>query len=306
MRRKLLICGVFLILIMGLAGYFTKGILAPKVGLCLSGANSSLEKDLRSELVLAGYTVLSHNGANSQEKQNQQVEALLQKGVDVLVIQPVDAASVAKILQMAVETPVVFIGHEPADLGNAYYVGCDTAQEGAVQARLLDVFFAKTDINGDKKVEYMLLSGPENDPASRLYAQNVTKAMSQYSAEKLQDTFCDGTTATARTLCRQAFSKYGRDLELILCSDDALALGAIAAVKDSGRTPGRDVIIFCAGTEAGLKEVIRTGALTAAVVEDTQGVFDRIVQVVDCLHNGETVSQRNYVNYKVLTIDNVS
>ena len=305
MRRKLLICGVLVVLIMGLAGYFTKGILTPKVGLCLSGSDSKIEKDLRNKLVRAGYTVLSRNGENNQEQQNQQVSALLQKDVDVLVIQPVDATAVAQILQMAVETPVVFIGHKPADLGNAYYVGCDILQEGEVQTQLLDTFFAKADINGDKKVEYMILSGPAEDPMSSLYAENVTAAMAKYSTEKLQEVFCDGTSAAAKTLSRQAFSKYGRDLELILCSDDALALGAISAVKDGGRTPGRDVIIFCVGTEDSLKESIRTGALTAAVVEDTEAVYARIVQVVDHLDKGETVSQINYVRYKILTIENV-
>lgn len=304
MRRKLLICAILVILFMGLAGYFTKGILAPKVGLCLSGSDSNLEKDLRKELVLAGCSVLSRQGENDQAMQNQQVEALLQKGVDVLVIQLVDVTAAAQILQLAVETPVVFIDREPAVLGNGYYVGCDVPQEGQVQAQLLDSFFSKADINGDKRVEYMVLSGPEDDPLSKLYAQNVTTQMHLYSAEKLQETFCDGTAAAARTLCRQAFSRYGRDLELVLCSDDDLALGAIAAVKDGGRTPGRDVIIFGMGTEAKLKEAVRTGALTAAVVEDPDAMYDQIAQLVGGLVKGQQVSQKNYVRYKVLTIEN--
>lgn len=305
MRRKLLICVVLVVLIMGLAGYFTKGILAPKVGLCLSSADSALEKSLRDELVLAGFTVLTRNGENSQEKQNQQVEALLQKDVDILLIQAVDATAVAQIVQMAVETPVVFIGHEPVLLGNAYYVGCDVAQEGRVQAQLLDSLFAKADINGDRKVEYMVLSGPEKDPQSQLYVQNVTDTMAKYATERLQAVFCDGTSGAAKTLCRQAFSKYGRDLELILCSEDALASGAIAAVKDGGRTPGRDVVIFGVGTEAKLKEFVKTGALTAAILEDTDAVYARIIQVVGDLVKGKPVSQKNYVRYKVMTIENV-
>ncbi len=306
MRRKLLICGILMLLIMAFAGYFTKGLLAPKVGLCLSGADSTLEKGLRDKLVLAGYNVVSRSGENSQEKQNQQVNTLLQKDVDILVIQPVNPDAVAEILQMAVETPVVFIGSEPADLGNAYYVGCDISQEGIMQAQLLDTSFSTADINGDRTVDYMILTGSSDDPICQLYAQSVTAQMAQYSAEKLQVSFCDGTAAAAKDLCRKAFSKYGRDLELILCSSHDLAVGAIAAVKDSGRIPGRDVIIFGAGTEAALSSSIRTGALTAAVVEDTDAVFGRIVHVVGSLVKGEAINQKNYVNYKLLTIDNIN
>ena len=306
MRRKLLICAILVVLVMALAGYFTKGILSPKVGLCLSGSNSELEKGLRDEMALAGCTVLSRDGENNQEKQKQQVEELLGKKVDVLVIQPVEMTAVAEIVQLTVETPVIFIGREPAVLGNAYFVGCDITREGQIQAQLLESLFAKADINGDRNVEYMILTGPEEDPLSQLYVKNVIASMAEHSAEKLQEVYCDGTSAAAKSQCRQALLRFGRDLELILCSDDALAVGAITAVKDSGRTPGKDVIIFGVGTEANLKESVRTGALTAAVVEDTQAVYDRIVQVASKLVKGEEISQKNYVNYKVLTVDNVN
>ena len=306
MRRKLLICAVLVVLVMALAGYFTKGILSPKIGICLSSEDSELEKSLRDELVLAGYTVLSRNGENDQEKQNQQVRALLQKDVTVLVVQPVNAAAVTEILHMAVETPVIFIGQEPAELGNAYYVGCDAKEQGAVQAGLLESLFDIADINNDKCVDYMTLSGPAEDGRAQLYLQNVAAAMAEYSTQKLEEALCDCTSAAAKTLCRQAFSKYGRDLELILCSSDALALGAIDAVISSGRTPGEDVIIFSIGTEESCLETVGSGALTAAVVEDTATIRSRLVQVVNDLAKGKTVSQKNYVSYKILITDKVS
>lgn len=302
MRRKVLIGVILVILLMGVAGYFTKGLLTPKIGLCLNGADSALY----NELTLAGYTVLSRNCENNQETQNQQVEELLQEKVDVLVVQSVDADAASQILQIAVETPVIFIGTEPTELGNAYYVGCDASQQGVVQAQMLQSFFGKADINGDRLVDYMVISGPENVPQSQVYLQSVATAMAEKSAIRLEEAYCDPDADTAKKLCRQAFSKYGRDLELILCNSESVALGAANAVRDSGRVPGRDVIIFAVGKETQLKEMVRTGVLTAAAVEDTNAIFGRIVRLVDELTKDKTVEQKQYISYKIWTIDNVN
>jgi methyl-galactoside transport system substrate-binding protein len=302
MRRKVLIGVILVILLMGVAGYFTKGLLTPKIGLCLNGADSALY----NELTLAGYTVLSRNCENNQETQNRQVEELLQEKVDVLVVQSVDADAASQILQIAVETPVIFIGTEPTELGNAYYVGCDASQQGVVQAQMLQSFFGKADINGDRLVDYMVISGPENVPQSQVYLQSVATAMAEKSAIRLEEAYCDPDADTAKKLCRQAFSKYGRDLELILCNSESVALGAANAVRDSGRVPGRDVIIFAVGKETQLKEMVRTGVLTAAAVEDTNAVLGRIVRLIEELTKNKTVEQKQYISYKIWTIDNVN
>jgi methyl-galactoside transport system substrate-binding protein len=302
MRRKVLIGVILVILLMGVAGYFTKGLLTPKIGLCLNGADSALY----NELTLAGYTVLSRNCENNQETQNRQVEELLQEKVDVLVVQSVGADAASQILQIAVETPVIFIGTEPTELGNAYYVGCDASQQGVAQAQMLQSFFGKADINGDRLVDYMVISGPENAPQSQVYLQSVATAMAEKSAIRLEEAYCDPDADTAKKLCRQAFSKYGRDLELILCNSASVALGAANAVRDSGRVPGRDVIIFAIGKETQLKEMVRTGVLTAAAVEDTNAVLGRVVRLIEELTKNKTVEQKQYINYKIWTIDNVN
>jgi len=306
MRRKLLICAVLVVLLMGVVGYFATGGFSPKVGLCLSGADSTLENELREEMVTAGYTVLMRSGENDQAKQNQQIKSLLQEGVDILVVQLVDTTASLEILLEALEVPVVFIGSEPGTLDSAYYVGGDVTQQGSVQAQFLKTYYPIADINGDGTVEYMAVSGPEKDVLSQVYLQNVESAMGKYSVEQLEKAYCHSDLEAAKTLCRRAFSQYGRDLELILCNNNIVAQGAVAAVRDSGRIPGKDVIIFAVGTEAQLKELVRTGALTAAAVEDTKATYDRIIQVVADLVKGKNISQKQYIDYKLLTIDNVN
>ncbi len=306
MRRKIIIIAILVFLLIGLAGYFTKGALTPKVGICLNSAENALETALHREMIDAGYTVLTRNGQNSQEKQNEEIKALLQEGVDVLVVQPVDIAAASQILQITLETPVIFVGDEPKELGSSYYVGCDVTQQGSVQVRFLESFFGKADINSDKSVDYMVISGPEDISASQSYLQSVAAAMKDYPAILLEEAYCPNDVAETRKVCYQAISKYGRDLELILCHNDVAAQGAVAAAREKGLKPGRDVIILAIGTEAELKELVSSGALTAAVVEDTQAFYDRVIRLADELMKGKNVEQKQYISYKIWTIDNVN
>ena len=301
MRRKLLIGVILVVLLMGVAGFFTKGLFTARVGLCLNSADGLLV----DELSLAGYTVLSCNGQNDQETQNQQIQELLKEKVDVLVVQTVDVDAAAQILQIAAGTPVIFLGEEPKELGSAYYIGCDVSQRGAVQAQMLESFFGKADINGDRLVDYIAIAGPEEVLLSQMYLQSVGEAMAEKSVVQLQGAYCQNSAEEARKLCRQAFSKYGRDLELILCSSDSIAQGAVEAVKDSRRVPGRDVIIFAIGTELQLKEMVRTGYITAAAVEDTNAISARIIRLIEEVTKGKAAEQKQYINYKIVTIDDV-
>jgi len=302
-KFRLLICAIVLsVLILGIGGYLLIDLVTPKVGLCLAGADRDMEEMLEVALKRAGYTVLIQNGENDPESQNRQVENLRQKGVKLLIVQPVDPADTAAVLEKAAETPVLFIGAEPENLGESYFAGWNTQRLGHMQAELLERYFTKADVNGDRYVDYMILSASDNS----VYFRAVEEAAGAYETVKLEEAVCDGTADGAKEICKQAFSKYGRDLELIFCDSSALALGAMEAVRENGRTPGRDVIIIGAGIEKASQEAIRTGAVTAALVEDAEALCQQIVQTVKNLLRGKETEQKNYVDYKVITHENVN
>lgn len=294
-----IICAIVLaVAVLGVAGYFLIDIFTPKVGLSLAGPGSGYHTVLQAALERAGFTVLTDAG----EGQTQQIEALVKKGADVLIVQAADASNGEKITEAAGDVPVLFIGHKPENPGEGYFAGYDPAQLGQLQASLLESYFSKADTNGDKAVDYMLLSGSAADG----YFRGAAEAAEGYKTVKLEETVCDGTAEGAKDACRQAFSKYGRDLELIFCSTSRLAQGAVAAIRESGRTPGRDVIVFGAGTVQQCEGYVRTGAITAAVVEDDDALFGEIIRVTRGLLGGRDVARENYVNYKLLTPENVN
>lgn len=293
MGRKIIIGICLVVLLMGLAGYFTGSFFTPKVGICYrdtAPAGEVTDDSLAGKLVLAGYTVIVEEAHCGGETQLQQVRALLAEDADVILLEPVDDDTKAEILQMAVETPVVIMGQEPEKLGNAYFVGNNKAAPAAMQAQLLTAVFERADINGDKTVDYMVLTEGES-----FYLQTLKESVSS-RADQLEAAVCQ-TGEEAKNLCLSAFTKYGRDLELIFCSSDALALGAVEAIRANGRVPGRDVLVMGAGaTEEGLAAV-RDGLLACTIGVDAQGIYNRLIQTVQKLVKNTPLGQKNYVNH---------
>ena len=67
---------------------------------------SVIDEELRLKIESRGDILLTRDPALDQEKQNQQVHELLQEGIDVLVINPVDYQQVHTALSEAKEAGV--------------------------------------------------------------------------------------------------------------------------------------------------------------------------------------------------------
>lgn len=307
MGRKMLIGICLVALLMGLAGYFTRGFLSPKVGICIenleSTDNITLEKELRETLVLAGYTVFVEQAGDSQATQVGQVQKLLLEKVDVLVVDILQENATEEILQMAVETPVIFIGDEPENIGNGYYVGLDKTAPGKMQAHLVDILFQTMDVNGDNLVDYVVLTD-EGNTAFNAAVQGTLKQTGQKTV-LLEVLFGNGTAEAAQTLCTQAISRYGMDLEVIFCSSDEIALGAIAAVEATGLKAGKDVLILGVGGTEKAMEALSQGKLLSTITENPDGVREKIVQMTKALANGKALSGKSYVNHIAAVCDNI-
>ena len=301
-KLHLLICAIVLsVLILGVGGGLLIDAVTPKVGLCLAGTDEEYGLMLQEALEKVGCTVLVADGENDRQIQIEKAQALLSKGADLLVVQLVDTADAAQYLSLAGDTPVLFVDDAPESLDEGYFVGFDREQLGAMQAALVERYFVKSDINGDKRVNYLLLSGMEKED----YASGFQKAAAQYNATKLEQLVYDKTVDGAKLLCKQAFSKYGRDIEVILCDSSKAAQGAVAAIEELGRIPGRDVVVFGTGTEKQCAEAVLTGVVTAAIVKDQTALCNALTRVVEELLGDKDVPQITYVDHKIFTQENI-
>ena len=89
------------------------------------------------------YEYLMVDGENNQSTQTERIDTMISKGVNVLLVNPVDSSAGDTILQKAVDAniPIIFFNRQPAmevlqSYDKCWYVGLNTFYQGQLEAEL--------------------------------------------------------------------------------------------------------------------------------------------------------------------------
>ena len=272
--------------------------------------------DLEEYLKDMGYAVTIVDGKNDQNTQTEQINTFLQQGVDVLVINPVQTTSAPTIVDTIKPsaTPIVFITREPDKRGlDSYadkccYVGADARQSGTYQGELILETETQGDINGDGKITYIMCKGdPENIDAQYRTEYSI-KALTDAGKEVecLYEYLDNWDQTTAQQDVANALAQYGEKIEVVFCNNDAMALGALQALQQAGRTVGKDV--YLVGVDA-LSEAVQNvvdGNMTGTVLNDDVGQATAAAAATKLYVEGSKVEQYYWVDYVKVTKENAA
>lgn len=277
---------------------------APRIGLCLR----QYEEDptygqlLEASLKEAGFAVTIRDAGDDQTAQSKQVEALLDEGVVLLVIEPViaDAAEDTVSLLMEKNVPAVFVNYKPekalAMWDKVCFVGCEDEKTGALQGQIILQTENKGDLNEDGQVSCLVISGPEDDALAKSHAQGCVDALVEEGllVDQISTCWSDWTEADGRAQCAKALSQYGRDIEVIFCGNEAITLGALEAVRSGGWEIGSDYCLVGVGAE----EKLQTHGMTGTVIRDLEGATQQVLAAAQALLDGTEAEKEYYVNLR--------
>jgi len=227
---------------------------------------------------------------------------------DLIVIEILDTtATVASIKKAAAaKVPVLaFDGPpDPSVFNDVMTVESDNKALGRIAAENL---VQGMQAAGMKSGNYVTLSGMKSMILTqhRLDAFDAyMKDYPQYKQLELADTQWSPETAT--TQATQLFAKYGDQLNAVYGMADYLALPAIQAATQAGRTPGKDVVVvggncFKAGIDA-----IKAGTYFATATEDPDTLAKQTGAYVLDYFSGKKPEQHTLVKEEQITKDNVA
>ena len=222
---------------------------------------------------------------NDQTRQNEQIAAMIQRGVDALLVNPVDPESAPVMIDMARDAgiPIIFFNRQPAleDLmayENAWYVGVSASNQGEVQAALVMEWWAANpdaDRNGDGVMQYAIIMGGLGNPdAEQRTAANIaTFAGANFATELLDQQIADWQATRAMEVTETWIGRFGDTLEIILTNSGAMALGAVEAI----RTHGHDIPVVGINALPAELDLIEQGYMIGSVLTDPWGQARAVV-----------------------------
>ena len=245
--------------------------------------------EAKVEELCADCEILYSNATQDPAKQQQQAEAALTQGVDVMVLDPVDGAAAAAIVDQANSQDVPVISYDRLLLNSKpdYYVEFDSPSVGQIQAQTLVDKMKEDDLDGP----IVMINGAPTDNNAKLFKEGAHSVFEEEGIEvaKEYDT-PDWTPAKAQSEMDQAISALGKDgFVAVYAANDGTAGGAIAAMKGAGIDPATKPVT---GQDAELAAIQRIliGEQYMTVYKPIKPLADKAAEWAVKLVNGEEIT----------------
>lgn len=250
---------------------------------------------------------------DSVPTQVSQIENMITKNVDVLVVAPIDGEALSDVIKKAKKQKIRVLAYDRLIMhtdGIDYYATFDNFKVGELQGQYI---VDKLDLNNQKgPFNVELFGGAPDDNNAKFFYEGAMSVLKPYIEDKKivvksgQTEFnkiaiknWDGATAQARmdNLLSSAYTKD--NVDAVLAPNDAVAMGVVSSLKGVGY--GKDdrpmPIITGQDAEAASVKSIISGNQTMTVFKNTQKLAEAAVKMVDEMVKDEEVDVNDTDTY---------
>ncbi|PPA69360.1 sugar ABC transporter substrate-binding protein [Jeotgalibacillus proteolyticus] len=235
-------------------------------------------------------------------KQVWQTEKMISEGIDVLVVVPHNAESMAAIVERAHDAGIKVLSYDRL-VRNAevdLYVSYDNEQVGILQAQAMTKLVPKG--------KYVYLGGAETDYNAHLIKQGVFSVLKPYiESGEITVVFNQWTKdwlpQYAKENMEAALQANNDDIDAVIAGNDATAGGAIDALQANGLA-GK---IPVAGQDADLLGVRRIveGTQTVTMYKSIDDLSQKAVELAIKLAIGEEIQEDLKINNGKINVPSV-
>ena len=291
---------------------------------------ASVRTALDKKLDDMGVKYQDYDGNNNQTTQNEQIDTAIQTGANLLIVNIVTSGSNDASTQIidkakAADVPVIFFNRAVEDsegeegvVLNTYdkcaFVGTDAPEAGHMQGEMIGDYvvenFDTVDLNGDGKISYAMFMGQLGN-AEAIYrtqfaVEDANKKLEEAGKPALEffdpantDKYQvdqDGawSATAANNYMTTNLSQYNEGnnnmIELIICNNDGMAEGAVAALNDKGYNTGdpeKTIPVFGVDATDSAKKLIADGKMVGTIKQDAEGMAACIAQLTQNTADGK-------------------
>lgn len=226
------------------------------------------------------------DGNDDRELQNNQLSYAFATN-SAAIVNLVDPKDAARNIERARKTNsrIIFFNIQPkldeiSSYDNAWYVGTSGRISGIYQAQIVHDYFHlqrndKYDTNGNRKLDLVILQGTNVGDETKKRTNAVVETLTRigYWLNPTAISVANFDKKQAKEVIKKIIKESGIDsVELIICNNDAMALGAVEALNSHGYNTGDTTknyipIIGIDGTPEAMK-AIKDGKMTGTVFAD--------------------------------------
>ena len=238
-----------------------------------------------------GAEVMVLSASSDDTQQIKDIDALITKQVDVIVIVPHDGAAMAKGVAMAKQAGIPCIAYDRlitnADLD--LYITFDNVRVGELQAQYL--------VDQIKKpAKIVRIYGAKTDNNALLFKQGQDNILQPYIDRGEitvvhEDWAADWNPENAKKICDAALTNHGNTFSAVLASNDGTAGGAIQALKEEGLSG--NILVTGQDAERAACQRIVTGSQAMTIYKPIKLLAQRSAEIAVAMAKREVIIARD-------------
>lgn len=256
-----------------------------------------LNEEISNQVEIQGDRMVLRDPALSVDRQIEQIEEMLQMGIDVLVVTPVDWKGLSDVLKQA-KSQGVFLVVVDSDLEEDSVADCTITSDNYNAGRLVGRYF----LEQNRESELIVMThdaAKSGQDRVQGFLDEVGKNDKIHVVKRMN---CDGQLEIAMPKMQQAIEE-GVTFDSVFCLNDLAAVGVTAALDEHGLLKKVQVYGIDASPDA--KALIKEGMMSASAAQFPSRIGRIAADVVYRLLKGETVEKKIRVPVELVTQENV-
>lgn len=256
-----------------------------------------VNEEISARAEAKGDRFILRDPALDANRQKEQIEEMLNEGIDILVVTPVDSKSLTPVLKRAKEQGVKIIVAD-TNVQDDQYTDCTITSDNYNAGVLVGEQFLE-----QKKEAKLAVMIHESAESGR---DRVRGFLDTVSREKGIDIVCEleceGQTEIAMPKLQEAIDK-GIYFDNVFCLNDLASVGVVAALEENHMLDEVDVYGVDGSPDA--KALIKEGMMKASAAQFPSEIGREIADVVYKLLEGKKEKKNILVPVELITADNV-
>ncbi len=272
------------------------------IGLSMNTLNNPFFVDVKKGAEKAAkdnnVDLIVSDAQNQSSKQLTDIENLIQKKPDVIIVDPCDSEAVVSAIEAANEKKIPVITIDRATKGGAVasHIGFDAIHSGNIAGDYL----AKTLTEKGKVVEIMGIMGTNvAQDRSKGFNEAIAKHPNMKIVAKQSANFDRAEAMKVMENILQA----NPEIDAVYAANDEMALGALEAIEASGRLD-KITLIGCDAIDPAIA-AIKSGKQEATIAEPPFFLGKSAVTTALKVVKGETVDKKVILESTLVTKENV-
>lgn len=244
-----------------------------------------------------GDILISRNPCQDQEKQNEQILEMIEEGMEVLFLNPVDQESVLPALKACREAGVVIINVDTMVKDTAYItaaVETDNYEAGVLCAR--DMMKRLTE------ARIVIINNPIQASISNRI-QGFKDTIAEHPEYEIVEEMVGAGEIEISAAAMEQILKDGYDFNVVMGGNDPSALGALATLQQYHRENG--VLLYGVDGSPDFKTMLQLGYVTGTSAQSPKTIGSVAAEMAYRYLDGEEIGAYTSIEPYLITVENI-